>query len=180
VAFYERKVNGRWNLPNMCSAVLAGLVSITAPCGSVYSYSAIIIGFIGAFVYLGAVKLCDKLKVDDPVQAFPVHGACGMWGVIATALFDWGVPNGNYHAWYGFEPTPGATLGGALAVQFVAIIGIFIWTTLSISGVMIGLKSMGLLRVTKHAEEIGLDAAEFTPTRAYHTAKASAPKEAVV
>ena len=36
-----------------------------------------------------------RFHIDDPVQAFPVHGACGMWGLIGTALFDWGGPNGK-------------------------------------------------------------------------------------
>ena len=36
-----------------------------------------------------------RFHIDDPVQAFPVHGACGMWGLIATALFDWGGPQGK-------------------------------------------------------------------------------------
>ena len=36
-----------------------------------------------------------RFKIDDPVQAFPVHGACGAWGVFACALFDWGVPRGK-------------------------------------------------------------------------------------
>ena len=37
----------------------------------------------------------SRFHIDDPVQAFPVHGACGMWGLIGTALFDWGGPNGK-------------------------------------------------------------------------------------
>ena len=36
----------------------------------------------------------SRFHIDDPVQAFPVHGACGMWGLIGTALFDWGGPQG--------------------------------------------------------------------------------------
>ena len=29
-------------------------------------------------------------QVDDPIDAFAVHGAAGAWGVLAAALFDWG------------------------------------------------------------------------------------------
>lgn len=34
--------------------------------------------------------LLQKLKVDDPVDAAPVHGFCGIWGVLACGFFDWG------------------------------------------------------------------------------------------
>ena len=41
--------------------------------------------------------LLQKLKIDDPVDAAPVHGFCGIWGALATALFDWGKARGG--AW---------------------------------------------------------------------------------
>ena len=34
--------------------------------------------------------LLQALKIDDPVDASPVHGFCGAWGIIAAGLFDWG------------------------------------------------------------------------------------------
>ena len=34
--------------------------------------------------------LLQKLKIDDPVDASPVHGFCGIWGVLACGFFDWG------------------------------------------------------------------------------------------
>lgn len=34
--------------------------------------------------------LLDKLQIDDPVGAFPVHGLCGVWGGMATGLFGVG------------------------------------------------------------------------------------------
>lgn len=38
------------------------------------------IGVMGGFVYIGAAKLLHRLKVDDPVDAIPIHGACGILG----------------------------------------------------------------------------------------------------
>jgi Amt family ammonium transporter len=163
----RRLTTGRWNVVEMCGGILGGLVSITAGCGSVFPYSAIIIGAIGGLVYMGAEDITMKFKIDDPVQAFPVHGACGMWGVIACALFDWGVPKGNYHAWGGFSPTDGATLGGGLLVQCVGVLAIAAWTAITLVIVFLGMKKLGLLRVSNDVEDVGLDAAEFTPAKPY-------------
>ena len=62
----------------------------------------LIIGLLaGPFEY-GTSKLLIKLKVDDPIDAFAVHGACGAWGVLAAALFDWGEGFDFHHGWSGF------------------------------------------------------------------------------
>ena len=66
----------------VCGGILGGLVSITAGCGNIHPRGTIIVGLIGGVVYVGASELLQKLKIDDPVEAFPVHGACGIWGVI--------------------------------------------------------------------------------------------------
>jgi Amt family ammonium transporter len=169
VTFVRRIQTGRWNVVEMCGGILGGLVSITAGCGSVFPYSSIIIGAIGGLVYMGAVDVTMKFKVDDPVQAFPVHGACGMWGTFACALFDWGVPKGNYHAWGGFSPTDGAQLGGGILVQVVGILAISAWTAIMLTLVFMAMKKTGFLRVSSDLEDVGLDAAEFSPAKPYTT-----------
>ena len=59
------------------NGLLAGLVAITAPCGSVTNWAAIVIGIIaGITVYAGVMFNENKLKLDDPVGAIAVHGYC--------------------------------------------------------------------------------------------------------
>merc|ERR1719373_1552572 len=70
-----------------CNGILAGLVSITAGCAFVKPWEAAIIGGVGGLVYQGASMLLKKLKIDDVVDAFPVHGACGIWGVLALGFY---------------------------------------------------------------------------------------------
>jgi len=68
------------------NGALAGLVGITANCDQVALWASLVIGAVaGVLVVLGVVML-DKLKIDDPVGAFPVHGLCGIWGGLATGL----------------------------------------------------------------------------------------------
>ena len=69
------------------NGLLAGLVGITAGCGSVNNWSAVIIGAVAGVLVVFAVFAIDRLKIDDPVGAVSVHGVCGIWGVIAVGLF---------------------------------------------------------------------------------------------
>ena len=36
---------------------------------------------------MGSSSLLVRLKIDDALDAFPVHGVCGFWGVIAVGFF---------------------------------------------------------------------------------------------
>jgi len=67
--------------------LLGGLVAITANCPYVEPISAIFIGIIAGPIFYASDRLLKKYDIDDPVAAFPVHGACGIWGLLATGLF---------------------------------------------------------------------------------------------
>ena len=69
------------------NGMLAGLVGITAGCAAVSGPGAIIIGGMAGVIVVVAVKLFDRLKVDDPVGAISVHGVCGAFGTICVGLF---------------------------------------------------------------------------------------------
>ncbi len=76
--------------PDLGSALngsLAGLVAITANCDAVTNVESMIIGGIGGILVILATMLLEKLKIDDPVGAWPVHGVGGLWAGIATAIF---------------------------------------------------------------------------------------------
>ena len=76
----------------MANGLLAGLVAITAPCAFVNSTSAVLIGAIAGALVVGSVFFVERvLKVDDPVGAVSVHGACGAWGVLSLGIFADGV-----------------------------------------------------------------------------------------
>jgi Amt family ammonium transporter len=90
------------------NGLLAGLVSITAPCGFVNSVAAAIIGFSAGFLVCLSVEYVERvLKVDDPVGAISVHGACGLWGVVCVGLFADGTS--NYGG--GWNGVPGSVTG---------------------------------------------------------------------
>mmetsp|Transcript_37364 Transcript_37364/g.68986 ORF Transcript_37364/g.68986 Transcript_37364/m.68986 type:complete len:538 (+) Transcript_37364:59-1672(+) len=89
----ERSTIGMADLSATLNGILAGLVSITASCNTVSASQAVWISALGGGVWyplaskaLRPNTLLGK-KIDDPLDAFAVHGACGFWGVIAVAVF---------------------------------------------------------------------------------------------
>lgn len=79
---------GKPDVSMTLNGTLAGLVAITAGCDYVSNYSAMIIGVIAGIIVVFVVEFLDKvLKIDDPVGAIAVHGACGAAGTIMTGIF---------------------------------------------------------------------------------------------
>jgi len=146
------------------NGVLAGLVGITSACATVEPYGAFFIGAGAAPVYVFASRLLVKLGIDDVVDAIPVHGFCGAYGVISAGL--WTTPH-NYLSAYGIydgaeKTCAGLFYGGGtqLVANFVFILFVLVWTgswSLLIFGL---LKAMGQLRVTEQVEDDGMDVSE--------------------
>ncbi|VGO14895.1 Ammonia channel [Pontiella desulfatans] len=138
------------DLTMAANGVLAGLVGITANCDGVSNVEAIIIGAVAGILVVAGVKLLDKLKIDDPVGAFPVHGLCGVWGGIAVAIFGSydGVSSqavGEYGNWI-------AQIAGSVIIPIWAFLTMFVLFSI--------LKAVGMLRVSKEEELRGLDIGE--------------------
>ncbi|HSR87588.1 MAG TPA: ammonium transporter, partial [Pontiella sp.] len=138
------------DLTMAANGVLAGLVGITANCDGVSNVEAIIIGAVAGILVVFGVKLLDKLKIDDPVGAFPVHGLCGVWGGIATAIF------GSY------DGCSSQAIGeyGNWVAQIVGSVAIPIWAFVTMFILFSILKAIGMLRVSKEEELRGLDIGE--------------------
>ena len=54
-------------------------MSITGGCAIIRPWEAVLTGAVGGMITIGASRLFDRLKVDDPVGAISVHGVCGFW-----------------------------------------------------------------------------------------------------
>lgn len=147
---------GIYDLGHTCNSLLGGLVGITAGCSVTTPYGALIIGAIAAFIYHGASCLMRKLKIDDPLDAFAVHGACGFWGVFAVGLFatcDYAYSSAG-PADCGLFWGGNGTLFGT---QFLGALIEICWVTV-MSGLMFTLlKVAGILRVPADVEIVGAD-----------------------
>lgn len=121
------------------NGILAGLVGITANADVVSNGASIVIGALAGIIVVLGVKLLDKLRIDDPVGAWPVHGLCGVWGGIAAGIFGEDI---------GMVPQ----IIGSLAYPVWAFVTMFILFSV--------LKAIGMLRVSVDEELRGLDIGE--------------------
>lgn len=146
-----------YNLSFHLNCALAGLVSITAAAANVDNASAVIIGVIGAHVFHLAENLLLRLKIDDPLSAFAVHGACGIWGCLAVPLFDIGAPNGEFHGAIGYPIVPPQTTWYVLKAQIVGISAIIGFCILVNFPLFYGLGCLGLFLVDEETQLVGMD-----------------------
>jgi Amt family ammonium transporter len=164
----------KYDLNGMCCGILAGLVSITAPCGTVECGSAFVIGIIGAFVFQGAASLLKFIGIDDPLDAFAVHGACGAWGVLAAALFDWGKGFDYAHGWSGYScvSDDDGCISGGWGQLFVAnlleIIAIAAWVAVWTAAILVPMRVAGILRAPVDLQGLGMDTMKHSPRKAYN------------
>jgi ammonium transporter, Amt family len=162
--FYMWSRYGKPDASMTGNGLLAGLVAITAPSGFVNPTAAVIIGLIAGVLVCISVEFVDRvLKVDDPVGAISVHGANGIWGVIAVGLFADGTSNYG-GAWNG---VPGSVTGlfyGDASQLIAQLLGVatllgFVFTMSFVVNLVIEM-AMGQ-RVTAEAELEGLDIPEM-------------------
>lgn len=86
--FTEWKVAGKPTLLGLASGAIAGLVGITPAAGFVTLAGGFAIGIASGIIgYFGVAKLKHRLGYDDSLDAFGIHGLCGIWGALATGLF---------------------------------------------------------------------------------------------
>jgi len=131
-----------------CGAV-AGLVAITPASGYVTAGGAVLIGFaVGGLCY-SATLLRSRLKIDDALDVFAVHGVGGTFGAVATGVFAVAAING----------ASGAIEGnlGQVGLQVLAI-GATIAYAVVATAVIVKLTDLILgIRISASDEELGLD-----------------------
>lgn len=151
---------GRYDIGIILNSVLGGLVAITAGCATVDPWAAVVIGAVAPFVILGITDLLEKVRIDDPVGAVPVHLGAGLWGVLAVGLFS---SQAGIDAAYGENAGYGLLLGGGaeqLVAQLIGAGTILAWTAVLSAVCFGGIKLIMGLRVSEQEELEGLDLGE--------------------
>ncbi len=139
-------------LLGIASGAVAGLVAITPAAGFVNLGGALVIGLVAGIIgFVFVSKLKHKFGYDDSLDAFGVHGICGIWGALATGLFaSPAINTAGVGLFYGNPKqvwTQLISIAGTAAYSAVATL------------IVIGITRLltGSLRIDKDSEVQGLD-----------------------
>ncbi|BDG04566.1 ammonium transporter [Anaeromyxobacter oryzae] len=145
-----------------CNGLLGGLVAITAGCAFVTPAAAVLVGVVAGVLVVWSVGLLERrLRVDDPVGAFAVHGVCGTWGALAVGLLadgSWG------NGWNGVAgPVRGLLFGdaGQLGAQLVGVLANATFVFGTSYGFFRLVDRLVGNRVSAEVEQQGVDALEM-------------------
>ncbi|MGL4494713.1 MAG: ammonium transporter [Beijerinckiaceae bacterium] len=150
---------GKPSVLGMISGAIAGLGTITGASGFVLPWQAVLIGLAaGGVCYWASIKLKQKLKYDDSLDVFGVHGVGGILGTLLAGVFATGVVSATPEAPEGLR---GLIDGNAMQVVTQAI-GVAVTVIWCVIGTWVVLKIIDAtvgLRVTTDEEREGLDLA---------------------
>jgi Amt family ammonium transporter len=138
----------------LASGIIAGLVAITPAAGFVSPAAAMLFGAISGIVCCAAVGLKSRLRYDDSLDAFGVHGVGGILGALLTGIFCF-TPVAGSPGQFGLQCL-GVAVGGGFAAIGTLAIAAFI-------------RSITPLRASDEEERDGLDITTHGE-RAYHAA----------
>jgi Amt family ammonium transporter len=141
---------------------LSGLVAITAGCGVVEPWGALCTGAVSGWIYIWSTNWLVNHKIDDAVDAIPVHMFNGIWGLISVGLFA--SPrklemafNTSKHVGLFYSWSRGSTDATLLACQTLAALFILGWTFSTMMPFFVWLNYKGWLRSDSLEELVGLD-----------------------
>jgi ammonium transporter, Amt family len=141
----------KFDIGSLCNGILVGLVAITGVADRCAPWAAFIVGIGGALAYCLGAWVLDKCRIDDPVEAAPIHLFGGAWGIIAIGIFnnEWGLVSGSDQK------------GRFFGYQILGLITVFAWVTLCSGAYFFIMHKLGKLRLDRAVEIIGLDIAEL-------------------
>jgi len=166
----EQFHHGKPSLLGAVTGAVAGLVAITPASGFAAPMTSILLGFAASglcYVFVAYVK--NKLKYDDTLDVFGVHGVGGIVGAIATGVVaDPALGGQGWIDYTVFPAVPGEyDMAGQVMTQLWAVGTTIVWTGIVSAILFYGLKLTMGLRPTEDAEREGLDLTEHGE-RAYN------------
>ena len=144
------------------SGAIAGEVGITPASGFVDPSSAILIGFMAGAVCYGAILLRERMKVDDALDVWAVHGVGGTLGILLTGVLATTAVNTVGRGWIDGNV-------GQVGTQVVAVAAVSAYSAIATFGILKLVDAFVGLRVDEAEEEAGLDVSQHRETVVYQT-----------
>ena len=162
-AAIEWKKFGKPSVLGAVTGMVAGLGTITPASGFVGPAGALVIGITAGIVcFYATVYIKQKLRIDDSLDVFPVHGVGGILGTLLAGVFS--ATSLGIFSGFGFADGI-TTMAGQVNVQLIGIVSTFTYTAV-VTYILLKLVSLmtGGLRVDQEKEETGLDLVEHDET----------------
>jgi len=148
--FREWSKSGKPSVLGIVTGMVAGLGTITPASGFVGPIGALIIGILaGLICYEATQYIKNKIRIDDSLDVFPVHGVGGILGTLLTAVFA-----SSQYGGLGLENS----ISEQFMIQLFGVVFTIIWCTLfTLVAIKVAEMFTGNLRVTSEDEETGVD-----------------------
>lgn len=142
ISYYRTK---RYSMIELATGAIAGLATITPASGYVTPQSSALIGILAAVVCYSCVQLLKRLKVDDALGVWGVHGMGGFTGTLLIGIFADSTVNDV------------AAGGHQFLIQLFGLSLVVVYSVLCTWLIMKFIKATGSLRVSKEVQREGLD-----------------------
>jgi len=143
----------RASMVGIVTGVVAGLATVTPASGFVGPLGGVILGAVGSFVCYQAVDFVkSRLKVDDSLDVFAVHGVGGILGTLLVAVLATPILGGAGYA-------PGVDMGGQAITQLIGVAAVCAWSAIATLVLVFVVRRTVGLRASAEAVEDGLDLA---------------------
>ena len=140
----EAITNKKPTLVGAATGTIAGLATVTPAAGVLGPGGALLIGLAGGLLCYAAVHLIRvKLKIDDSLDVFAVHGVGGILGILILPFLS--------------STALGGTGDGDFMVQLTGTAAVVAWSAIASAIILVVLKVTLGLRVTEEQEYVGLD-----------------------
>jgi len=147
--------NGKPGLVGIVTGMVAGLATITPASGNVGPLGAVCLGFLAGIVcYFACGIVKGKLKIDDSLDVFAVHGVGGIMGTVLVAVFGTAA----------FGGTGVDDMNAQLMIQLKALGAVVAWSVIATFIIVMVCKFTTGLRVSQDVEYTGLDQSEHGET----------------
>jgi Amt family ammonium transporter len=142
---------GKPSVLGIVTGMVAGLGTITPASGFVGPMGALVIGLVAGIVCFFATQFIKrKLKIDDSLDVFPVHGVGGFTGLLLTAVF-------SAAAFDGLGLPDGVSIGQQLVTQLIGAVATLVWSGVATLVILKLVNLVTPLRVSAEQENEGLD-----------------------
>jgi Amt family ammonium transporter len=142
---------GKPSVLGIVTGMVAGLGTITPASGFVGPMGAVIIGLVAGVICFFATQFVKrKLKIDDSLDVFPVHGVGGFTGLLLTAVF-------SAAQFDGLGLPDGVSIGQQLGIQLLGAVATAVWCGVATFVILKVVNVVSALRVSPEQENEGLD-----------------------